>query len=53
MSSNIYNCEIEKNAIVKAVENFMNRPIIDAISIYGNGTAAYKISSVFKNISDD
>lgn len=51
MSSNIYNCEIEKNAIVKAVENFMNRPVIDATSIYGNGTAASKISSVFKDIS--
>ncbi len=53
ISPNICNCKIDKNEIIKAVNNFKRKQVPEKIHIYGDGTAASKIVSLLKNISGD
>jgi GDP/UDP-N,N'-diacetylbacillosamine 2-epimerase (hydrolysing) len=48
VTSNIYNCPIERKEIIKAVENFSSRKPTEKISIYGEGTTAEQITSILK-----
>ena len=50
VTSNIYNCPIQRTEIIKAVAGYESRKPTQHISIYGSGTAAQQIVSVLKNI---
>lgn len=43
LTPNIYNCPIEKDAIIAAVNRFDNIKLPESANIYGDGTAAIKI----------
>jgi GDP/UDP-N,N'-diacetylbacillosamine 2-epimerase (hydrolysing) len=48
MSDNICNVPIEKNAIVAAVNAYGKKKLPESISLYGDGNAAEKITSIIK-----
>jgi GDP/UDP-N,N'-diacetylbacillosamine 2-epimerase (hydrolysing) len=49
VTDNIINCEIEKGAIVKAIQAYKNWHPGAGASIYGNGTAAAQIVNILKS----
>jgi len=51
VTSNIYNCPIERKKIVSAVAGFASRKSAEHIDIYGSGTAAQQMVTALKNIS--
>jgi GDP/UDP-N,N'-diacetylbacillosamine 2-epimerase (hydrolysing) len=50
VTSNICNCNINKQEIIKAISSFNEIELPAAIDIYGNGTAAAQIVSILKNM---
>lgn len=50
ISDNIFNCEIESNKILKAIEMFKKVKIPKKIELYGNGTTASKIINILKKL---
>ena len=52
VTENIYNCPIEKNAILKGIEKFNQKKLPASIGIYGDGNAAKKIVTIIKQFND-
>lgn len=52
ITSNINSIPINKNAILKAVSDYQNINFPESLNIYGNGTAAYQIVDIIKNLHD-
>ncbi len=50
LTENIFNCPIDKQSILKGIENFDNIKLPASINLYGNGHTAEKIVSVLKHI---
>jgi GDP/UDP-N,N'-diacetylbacillosamine 2-epimerase (hydrolysing) len=49
-TENIYNCQLKKNKIIEAVNNYKTFRSPKHIDIYGDGMAANKIISILKSI---
>jgi GDP/UDP-N,N'-diacetylbacillosamine 2-epimerase (hydrolysing) len=49
ITQNMYNCPIEKDAIIKAVKEYSNKILPKNIDLYGTGTTAQQIVSILKN----
>lgn len=49
-TENIYNCQLKKNKIIEAVNNYKTFKPTKPIDIYGDGNAANKIISILKSI---
>jgi GDP/UDP-N,N'-diacetylbacillosamine 2-epimerase (hydrolysing) len=48
LSKNIFQCEIEKYKILKAIENYSDFDSNSKIEIYGKGNTAQKIVEILK-----
>lgn len=49
---NIIHCEVEKNAIVNAIKQIKNLPLLNNKNIYGDGFTADKMISILKNLKN-
>jgi len=52
VTENIVNCEIEKQQILNAVENYHKVNLHSSVNIYGDGTTAEKIIKILHNIHE-